>query len=306
MADQTFNSSYSFGGSGGTAGACCYFCFGVGVNSGNALDFGPNGATLSLDSMGTGPSTSGTYGGALRLRKSGSSSVYGYTVSGLPNFSSGSGQSVAVFIAFNQIVTAASNIEYLLSNSSTTLGSGIPSIAFSGSVGSGLEPYLNISTSNHLSSGQDFSTGVAHSMCAVSTYGNNFTFYVDGSSVATGSNSGYGGTAQNIGRFGGVNGDGYIEMDIFVIAYFVASSTSDVLNATDVSNLHSSLTGGNAFALWTLPPPPVVPPSQFFLGAAPLAGLSWMIDRRNRVPQEEKSWRQDKHSRLFLPTWFRR
>jgi len=40
-----------------------------------------------------------------------------------------------------------------------------------------------------------------------------------------------------------------------------------------------------------------VRPSQFFMSAKllPLAGLGWLIDRRNRVPQEQ--WRQDQKAR---------
>lgn len=248
MADQTFNGGYSL--NGGLASAVCNLLVGVGVSSGSVLDFSPSAATLTIVTGETAPSP-GTYGQGFWLSKKDSFHMYGYTVAGVPTFNANAGTSCALFMAVNEIALAANTNAQLVVASAASAGS-FPGIQFASTVGSGLQPLLNVGGTNKLSSGDTLTTGTPHSLCIVSTNTGNFTFYVDGSQVAQVANTGSGSSAQTIGRLGSVDGQGSMTLQLAYLAYFsAASGPGDVLSAANVLALHNSLTGSGAFALVT-------------------------------------------------------
>jgi len=307
MSDQTFNPS-------GPGGPTCISLIGVGTSSGAVKDFVTPSNTLTQDTGAPGgPTGSGTYGPDFRLYTKDSFDEYGWTLGTPPSFAGGTGQpGVTAFIAFNTIGSpGASSSFYLYEQNATTLGS-YATIAFKASVGA-LTPIVTAGSTNKLT-GTAQGAGTAFTVAASGSFGasNTWSLYINGALSTSSALVNTGATAP-IGRIGGQNGQGNLGGSTGVgIAY--AAFFNSVLSSTDISNLHASLTGGGAFGLLTPGTPSTQSHSQFFLdnarpnlpalAAAPLAGLGWLIERRNRVPREE--WQQDKNSRLFLPSWVRK
>ncbi|MGH8221053.1 MAG: hypothetical protein ACREUT_21170 [Steroidobacteraceae bacterium] len=234
----------AFNSSGVEAGSCVLL---IGVDSDNETvkDFSPTGAALTQDAGGSAPAN-GTYGYGFQITEKDSDNDYGYSVSGGPSVNGAAATSI--FIAYNEIAAADAEGTYFFPNSSISAQLNAVQILFQEIVGGGLQPELAVEGNALLPSGVDLTTGTPHSIACVSEYGGPWGIYIDGSVAASGSNPGYGGASTTIGRIGNLAGQGSMAANICYLAYFDTS-----LSATDVANLHASLSGGGAFSLISLP-----------------------------------------------------
>lgn len=305
---KTFNSS-------GVGGANCEWLIGLDndASNGNLTEFVGLGTTFTPDNSGSQANTSGSYGWGFTLDFSGTNFTnYGFGVSPTLPFNAGSGHAWTLFIAFNGIASpgVTHGTVYFLSQSTSVIGSALPDIVINSTVGAYTPSMVSGSTAE--ANGTSAGSATAFWVAISGGYGNsspndNWQIYQGSSTPAGSATVSNTGSNISLARIGGVNGQGSFG-GTCGLAYVAKFNT--ILSGADIASLGSSLTGSGAFSLITLPGSGGPPPSQFFLDA-PLAGLAAIIGRREKIRRQghdlkiERSWRQDKQSRIFLPEYKR-
>lgn len=217
----------------------------------------PSATQLTADgSLATPQTASGTYGTGFRLSKNGTTQTYGWTLGTGINLNAGSGNTTSVFIAVNSLTNGANQTPVFVVATTSSAGA-FPTIGFSNSIGSGLQPCIFENGSEKQASGDTLSTATAYSLALVDKFNGARAIYIDGSVAASGTNASIGANSQTINHIGnGSSPTGAMDCYVFCIAIFQGDASSNFLT------YHNSLTGSGAFSLITQPTPSILAPWQ--------------------------------------------
>lgn len=217
----------------------------IGVEDDNATvkDFFNGSNTITVQSAGNQPINNSTYGYGLKIAVLDSFHVYGYTMAAHPAIVESS-TGATMFVAFNKITDANSGFCGVMAEAADAA---LIQVAI-GSTTTPLE--ANINGTQITSSGGNVGLNTACSIAASISAAGAGALYVNGSSVGTTTGAPSPGSKTPV-RIGTLDGQGAFGAEICYIVWF-----NTVLSSGNISSLHSSLTGSNAFSLITAAAPP--------------------------------------------------